>query len=543
MPKISLSLAFAAFLLAVAVGGALAQFDLNPSSPLPLAQSGVAGGFDVQVHSRDSSTWGDSALDSMQAQHGADCSGPPSTHENHTYAGAVFICNNHVMTAMNAGGYGMIALTPGQLLNCSQGCTVQWDMSTERSSLRDWPDVWLTPWSDNLTLPFDAGDVDLQGVPRRGIHLSAAASQSSWSVSTIANSSESALSNAWWVSMGSDIAAGTNQAAIRQTFKLTITPGHVRFERLASATATNIVWVDAACSCLLAPDYVVQFAQHSYNPAKDGAGAPATWHWDEFKVSPSVPFTIIKTHTRALFQNGSIVFDAPAPTNSWLRFSAVGSVQYSVNGGSTYQTAPKQSFISHPEHAASYFVPIPAGTQSVSLKLGADSWYQGPFVAQDFAIWSKGGTTPPPPPPPTATTVPPTQVPPTQIPPTKTPVPPTQTPIPSTQTPASWTTSATVAKTTVARGATENLTVSVTANKAANAVVDMEIYDSAGTKVWQSYRQNVTFAAGVSQTIQDSWTVPSTSQVGTYTVKIGVFSPGCGQILSWNNSAVRFIVN
>ena len=212
MPKISLSLAFAAFLLAVAVGGALAQFDLNPSSPLPLAQSGVAGGFDVQVHSRDSSTWGDSALDSMQAQHGADCSGPPSTHENHTYAGAVFICNNHVMTAMNAGGYGMIALTPGQLLNCSQGCTVQWDMSTERSSLRDWPDVWLTPWSDNLTLPFDAGDVDLQGVPRRGIHLSAAASQSSWSVSTIANSSESALSNAWWVSMGSDIAAGTNQS-------------------------------------------------------------------------------------------------------------------------------------------------------------------------------------------------------------------------------------------------------------------------------------------------------------------------------------------
>ena len=108
---------------------------------------------------------------------------------------------------------------------------MQWEMSTERSSLRDWPDVWLTPWSDNLTLPFDEGDVDLQGVPSRGIHLSAVASQSSWGVSTIANSNESALSNAWWESMGSGITAGTNQAAIRQTFKLTLTPGHVRFER------------------------------------------------------------------------------------------------------------------------------------------------------------------------------------------------------------------------------------------------------------------------------------------------------------------------
>ena len=214
-----------------------------------------------------------------------------------------------------------------------------------------------------------------------------------------------------------------------------------------------------------------------------------------------------------------------------------------------YQAATKQAFLGHPEHAASYFVSIPAGTQSVSLKFSADSWYQGPFIAQDFAIWAKGGTTTPPPVP-TATSVPPTQAPTkTPVPPTKTPVPPTQTPVPPTKTPvpptqpASWTSSATVAKATLARGATQNVSVSVTANKAVNALVDIEIYGPTGTKVWQSYRENIAFKAGVSQTIQETWSVPATSQVGTYTVKIGVFTPGWGQVLSWNNSAASFTVN
>jgi hypothetical protein len=170
----------ALFLFAVAAGGAVAQFDLAPGAPLPV-------GLDVQVHSRDANTWADTAMESMQAQHGTNCAGPPATHEVHTYADAVFTCNNHIMTAISAGGYGMIALTPAQILDCSQGCTVQWQMSTERSSPRDWPDVWLTPWSDNITLPFsgEVGEVDLQGAPRCGVRISAVAAQNSGSVATI----------------------------------------------------------------------------------------------------------------------------------------------------------------------------------------------------------------------------------------------------------------------------------------------------------------------------------------------------------------------
>src|SRR5688572_3396838 len=74
---------------------ALADFEGTPSSPQPLNDPRWA----VDVDSRDPSTW--DLLDPMNAQHGPDCSAPPATHVHpRTYESAVFICNNHVMTAI-----------------------------------------------------------------------------------------------------------------------------------------------------------------------------------------------------------------------------------------------------------------------------------------------------------------------------------------------------------------------------------------------------------------------------------------------------------
>jgi hypothetical protein len=126
------------------------------------------------------------------------------------------------MTAISAIGYGLIVLTPSQLVNCSVSCSVQWEMSTERMSVRDWPDVWLTPWSDNLTLPFNEGDVDLQGNPRSGIHINGNNTQNSWRVATISNYNGTQVPGCDFCSWQSGITPGTNQAATRQTFKLTI---------------------------------------------------------------------------------------------------------------------------------------------------------------------------------------------------------------------------------------------------------------------------------------------------------------------------------
>ena len=103
--------AFAASILVAAVGvsTALAAFNGTPAtetfdgSPAsPLAFNDVD--WDVQVHSRDSDTW--FQLEPINAQHGADCSGPPASHVNTSYEGSVFQCRDHLMTSLNAGGYG-----------------------------------------------------------------------------------------------------------------------------------------------------------------------------------------------------------------------------------------------------------------------------------------------------------------------------------------------------------------------------------------------------------------------------------------------------
>src|SRR4051794_27376226 len=84
--------------------------------------------------------------------------------------GTAVICANHIMTTINASWYGQNVLMSAKIMNCWTGCTVQWDTSTERLLTRGWPDLWLTPWADNLALQFDPCDADLQGVPRLGTH-------------------------------------------------------------------------------------------------------------------------------------------------------------------------------------------------------------------------------------------------------------------------------------------------------------------------------------------------------------------------------------
>jgi len=73
--------------------------------------------------------------------------------------------------------------------------------------------------------------------------------------------------------------------------------------------------------------------------------------------------------------------------------------------------------------------------------------------------------------------------------------------------------------------------------------VDIEVYAPNGQKVFQKYFDNSSFAANTPRSFAASWTVPTGAARGTYTVRIGVFSPGWGQLYSWNNEAVTFAVN
>ena len=380
-------------------------FDGTPATPLAFSDAD----WDIQVSSRDESTW--QQLEPINAQHGADCSAPPASHLNTSYEGSVFICNNHLMTALNASGYGVIYLTPNRLFDFSQGGTLQFELSTERMSQRDWWDIWITPYGDSMPLPLLSNlsqGVDLNGPPRNTIHIGIDNGQGAPVLTLVRNGVEQAFGNGENnPPIAQGIAPGTNQAATRQTFKLTIANGRMRFERLASATAPALVYWDHATTVPFTSG-IVQFGHHSYTPTKDNSGAPATWHWDSISLTPSTPFTIIKGSPRALFAPGTVTWDTPAPAGATLRFSAICKP---VVNGVARDLVPfydRWGMGFHPEHIGSYSVPIPQGSTSASIGFTSDGWYDGPCHAKDFRVYSLTATGPVP----TATnTVPPTDTP------------------------------------------------------------------------------------------------------------------------------------
>jgi hypothetical protein len=95
------------------------EFSFNwtgtPDVPLKV----VPNTWDVQIHKRDV---GDS-MEPMETQHGADCAAPPATHPINMLAQGVFICKNHLMTAIGDSGYGEIALTSNHMADWSSGTT------------------------------------------------------------------------------------------------------------------------------------------------------------------------------------------------------------------------------------------------------------------------------------------------------------------------------------------------------------------------------------------------------------------------------------
>src|SRR5207245_3342728 len=99
----------------------------------------------------------------------------------------------------------------------------------------------------------------------------------------------------------------------------------------------------------------------------------------------------------------------------------------------------------------------------------------------------------------------------------------------------------TATPTTVSVGQGETITTNVTAGAAASGIiVDLEIYNSANTKVWQSVQSGQSFAAGATRSF--SWSGPGISTPGTYTVKVGVFNSTWSKLYTWVNQAATFAV-
>jgi hypothetical protein len=357
-----------------------AAFDGSPPGPTPTC---LIEGMDVQVHSRD--VWTSTELEPMDAAHGHDCSAPPATHPISSYEDAVFTCRDHVMTALNATGYGVIYLTPNVLVDFSSAeAVISWDMSTLRASDRDWVDIWVTPWEDNMALPLENWTPDLTGNPENAIHIrmdgsgTAGPLDGRFRILVIRDGEETSygLSHNYDDFLEQD-------AARRDTFELRLSTTHIKL----SMPGYGQILADEDIRPLDWSQGVVQWGHHSYNPTKsDPSYLPGTWHWDNFTITPALPFTMIHADRRYT-NNGTVEFAAPAPANAFLRFSAQGG-QVELDDGNGFRRVEPvnegDGFV-----AASYFVPIRKGTTSVEIRMSKEkSWFQGPFFAKDFGIWA-----------------------------------------------------------------------------------------------------------------------------------------------------------
>src|SRR3954447_15656227 len=106
-----------------------------------------------------------------------------------------------------------------------------------------------------------------------------------------------------------------------------------------------------------------------------------------------------------------------------------------------------------------------------------------------------------------------------------------------------FTTTANASPGAVPRGSTTTISVPVTSGAPRTALVDVEVYDSAGRKVLQRYWDGQSFSANVARTYTTSWAVPSGQATGTYRVDVGVFASGWSQLYHWNRGATSVTVS
>lgn len=373
--------------LSEASGAFIESFDGSPAMPMPWHPSN----WDVTTHSRDASTF--TSLEPMAAGHGGDCSAPPATHTVSNYDDAVFICRDHMMTAINASGYGVIYLAPNQLVDFSNGeAVVRFDVSTLRTSLRDWIDVWITPFEDNVQLVGDIGAVDLNGSPRRGVQIrqDQVNSRTVYRGNVIRNFSGTQVGGDDSLAVESIL---TPSLTVRTTFELRLSRTHLKF----GIPSLNAWWVDSTFPDLGWSSGVLQIGHHSYNPEKDCQPLPLvstcvanTWHWDNISINPATAFTMLQPNKRRADQaSPQLTFSGRAPAGSFLRFTGIGTaLGVSFDGGASWQTPKLQAFEQQlgDEHFRSYWTPVPAGTQSVRLR-GSD-WFGGPWLARNVSIWA-----------------------------------------------------------------------------------------------------------------------------------------------------------
>lgn len=425
-------------------------------------------------------------MDTVWAEHGADCSPPeewpgnqpPDPTRSHRITDpnlGVYQCRDHLMTAVGD-GYAAVYLTPPALIDFSRGpATLEWDMSTRRSSSRDWVDFVVMPFQPGFDPPMALNMQDFH-TPRQGLwfdligggnvfmphvfldHADAGCHASSyWRANVYDCRMNFDGYHTWDMKLAEQ--GLSPSAARRDHFRLEVSTSHVKLGMRINGSYFNWADTDIPGGRLAWTQAVVQLNQRAYNPLKpcgpgvgdaghstdgwQGTCKNATWHWDNVSVSPAIPITILKASNSRGFgmPGGTVTFSQGTPVDAFVK-AAGGQTdtEYSLDGGRTWRVAPIVGPKAPPEVGDSYWIPVPAGARTIQFRGLGPGW-----AIQDIYMWVPTQVAPPPPPvgtpTPTATPLPTVtaSATPTVEPPTATPAPPTATatatPVPATATP------------------------------------------------------------------------------------------------------------
>lgn len=391
-------------------------FTLNTSQPTPYRPPG----FDISVVAHD-----DDSIEPMWAEHGPDCSPPqeqwpggqPDPRFNHhidQIPEAVFSCRDHIMTAMNA-GYGATYITVPALMDWSNGpARFEWDMSTERTSSRDWMDVVIQPFEPGFDGPMALNFQDFH-TPHDVLQFELQGGGNVWAPHIVLPGPVDGCSgqsywrgNLYYCRFGFDgynswdrmlAAHGLSASAARRDhFMIEVSRTHVKMGFRVNPNEPYQYWVDRDIpgGALKWSSGVTQLNQRSYNPLKGcgavGTGEPGhppdgwvdsgghtcragTWHIDNMQISPFTPISIIPGAHRIDMPGGTVTFPVAAPENSFVKASGGWSdTEYSLDGGRTWSTAAVVGPKAPPQVGDSYWFPVPAGTRLMAFRGSDPRW-------------------------------------------------------------------------------------------------------------------------------------------------------------------------
>lgn len=352
-----------------------------PGAPLPFSSDA----WEVAYHAQ----WGvdvEALGEPSQAQHGPGCEAPGEagnvTHTVTRISQLVYQCRDHVMTHVPDAGYHVIFMTPNQLADFGSGAaTIRFDVSTVSRSARDWIDVWVQAWDTQEQLLVDLSTPTSQGNPRNAVHIEMGGgccgfrSDGAFHVEVYDSGrnqvAEISSTGATWNSVLQP------SAQARSTVEIVLSRSHIK----VWMPQTGLVWVDQSIPTLNFSQGVVSFGHHSYSASKgedlltkESVGRANSWHWDNVSISPSEPFTIKHANKRAARWNDPVggrtfTFGAPAPANTYLRFTAFGSAVRVGFDDKPATAATRVGGMERVEDSTSYFMRVPEGATRATFEM------------------------------------------------------------------------------------------------------------------------------------------------------------------------------